>query len=324
MLQTKKISVLAALIAAFFMVFSSPAQAVGIINTENPNVLVDEFDEPFAVPNPNLPWDYWYKMMISADEQGFWRRENLTQNVDCSVDVCVTQMTESGRGFARLSISPFQFPNDHHVSIAQISDQRDSFSYELPHRWQPTPGHPIEYKVVFRASDAYKADASGTAVGNWGIALFNYADYFADPNANVERENGSFSRHADDYQVLSFTWFDSGNVYGLLPGFYAASTNKLGSVPMHITPIRNVNINDWTEAKIRWETNILNLQLAKFYINGQLVSLFVPPFGMPPLGVFIYNDNERFVLTEEGLRPSHVEIPATQYLDIDKVDIRKL
>lgn len=320
----KRLHVTLVLVAVLFLLLPGVSQATGMINTASPNVLVDEFNQPFLPPNTHLPWDYWYTMLISADQLGYYRRENLRRPVACNVDVCVTREHERGVKFARLAIYPIRFPIADHVSIAQIGEQRDSFGYGTPHRWLPTVGHPIIYKVRFRASSTYKDDASGSAVGNWGITLFNYADYFADPNADVSRDNSSFSRHTDDYYLLGFTWFDPTNVGGALTGLYAASADKFSAAPGFLYPIRGVNINHWTEAKITWEVDAQGVQTVGYYINNQLISTYQPQFPMPSLAIQIYNDNESFQITATGLAPVHVDIPGKQFIDIDSVDIRQL
>jgi hypothetical protein len=311
-------------VAVLFLLLPGVSQATGMINTSSPNILVDEFDQPLVPPNTNLPWDYWYKLLISADAQGYYRRENLQGQIHCNVDVCVTRENEQSLKYARLAINPIQFPTADHVSIAQIGEQRDSFAYGMLHRWLPTVGHPIVYKVRFRASSTYKDDASGSAVGNWGITLFNYADYFTDPNANVSRDDSSFSQHSDDYYLLGFTWFDPNNVGGALTGLYAASADKFSFAPGFLYPVRGFNINDWTEAKITWEVNAQGVQTVGYYINDQLISTYQPQFPMPSLAIEIYNDNESFQFSAGGLTPVHVDIPGEQYIDLDSVDIRQL
>ena len=316
-------------VLAFATVFAfafSPVtvKATPAVNTASPNVLIDEFDSAFVVPDQTKPWDYWYKMLIGADSLGYYRLENLNTNVDCNQEVCVRQMTENGIGFARLEIGPQQYPSVENVRIAQISDQRDSFSFSDPHRWLPTVGHPVEYSIRFRASSTYKADASGSAVGNWGFMLFNYSDYYPDQNADVSRDTSAFTRQPENTYLLGFSWTDSQTLNGLLTGLNAVAADKFDFLPAHLSPIRNININDWVNLKMKWEVNLLGIQTVTFYVNNQIASVYVPLFPMPAMGMFLYNDNERFVLGPGGLEPSHVAVPATQYVDLDRVEGRVL
>jgi len=287
------------------------------------DILSDDFDNRIGIVDLNKPWDYWYKLLLTADEQGFYRVENLYNDVpDCVQGVCISAEEEDGVSFLRLGVIPNEFGD--HKNIAQISDQRDSFAYGKQHRWFPTPGHPVIFEVVFRTSDNYKADASGTAVGNWGIMLWNGPDYFADPNANVERDNSSFSSHRNDTFLMGFTWTDNQTFGGLVSGLNAVAVDKFALIPYTNIPIRNVNINDWVNAKIVWDVNNLGVQSIIYYINDQLVGTSIPVIPFPSLKIQIYNDNERFELTNEGVKIRDIKVTEPHYLDLDRITVVQL
>ncbi|MEO6728702.1 MAG: hypothetical protein ABIM99_02150 [Candidatus Dojkabacteria bacterium] len=309
---------LIAIVVVGVMVLSGPLTTQALTNTSSPNVLYDDFDAPFAVPNQSLQWDYWYKTIISADSVGFLKQENLLGNIDCNNDACVTLGSEGSTNFARLALYPETYPGV--VNIAQLSEQRDAFSYGVPHRWLPTVGHPVTMTTRMRFSPNYKADASGTAVGTTLIELWNAPDYYKDPNVDYTRDNSQFGTHTDNTFVMGFSWTDAQTLGGLFKGFKATVVDKIG-FPYYSADLSSVNINDWFTAKTVWSTSILGVQTVSFYINNQLVGLTIPVIPMPALAVNIIQDNTQVTLGSTGFVYVRGNPTSAQLLDIDYVSI---
>lgn len=295
------------------------------VNTSSPNVLIDEFHTAIKKPDLSKPWDYWYKVLISADEQGFLRKENLQHNVNCNNAVCVKKGNEGRTKFARLSLYPQQYPGT--INMAGINEQRDAFSYGKPHRWLATHNHPIEMKVRFRASENYKPDGSGGAHGYFGIWMWNAADYWTDPDAtDVERVN-RWATHRDDTFMAGFFWFEQGN-FQAIPGYakgLLATVAPKTQLAASLHPIQNVNMNDWMDGKMRWEVDANGVHKFSYYMNGQFVGERVSPLPFPALTVQIQTLNERFQLGPNGTQVLEYLNPvAPQHLDIDRLEIRQL
>jgi len=304
-------------LAVGVLLLSSPLTTQALTNTSSPNVLYDDFDAAFNVPNQSLPWDYWYKTLISADSVGFLKQENLVSDISCNNDVCVTLGSEGSTNFARLALNPEAYPGT--VNIAQLSEQRDAFSYGVAHRWLPTVGHPVTMTTRMRYSSNYKADASGTAVGTSLVELWNAPDYYKDPTVDYTRDNSQFATHTDDIFVMGFSWTDAGTLGGLFKGFKATMVDKVG-LPYYSADLSNVNINDWFVAKMVWSTSILGVQTVSYYINNQLVGFTIPVIPMPALALNIIQDNTQVQLGA-GLVYAHPNPTAPQLLDIDYVSV---
>src|SRR5258708_17668132 len=139
-----------------------------VVNKTNPNMILDQFKSLTYNPSTTLPWDYWWVTLENNDVNGFTRAEN----VPCSVDnsICVKAMNDGDTTFARLSETHQQYPGG--FVLAELSAERDGFTYGQTHRWLPTVGHPVVFSEKVRWGANYQADGSGT-VGSSGVYLWN-------------------------------------------------------------------------------------------------------------------------------------------------------
>lgn len=295
-----------------------------ISNTTSPNRVFDDFDNKPQKPDTTLPWDYWYMLLISADELGFYRQENLQHEITRNNAVCIThEVDEKGEKFLRFTLLPQDFPGK--INIAQINEQRDSFAYGLTHRWLPTAGHPVVFTVRFRASENYQVDGSGGAIGSFGMYLWNAPDYKTDPNANIERED-LWATHPDDTFLMGFLWNDERTLQAI-PEFLKGM-NAVAAVQTQqnyfVTPIRNVEINKWVNARIVWEVDEAGTQTVSHYINDQLLRTFSPSILYPSLTLQIHNDNERFQMGPNGFYAEYPNPTAPQHFELDEVEVKQL
>ena len=79
------------LLVAVAVFFGFPRFAYALINTTNPNVVSDDFSNGVKKPDTGLPWDYWYVVLDSCDEQGFLRMENLQSTIHTNNTLSLTR-----------------------------------------------------------------------------------------------------------------------------------------------------------------------------------------------------------------------------------------
>lgn len=278
----------------------------------------DKFKDPIGVVDTSKPWDYWYETLISADSQGFYKQENIGQSLECNNAACITQHKIKGDEFVRLALNPQQYPGN--VNIAQLSEQRDAFSYDSQHPWFPTTDHPVTMETKMRFSPNFHADGTGGAIGTTIVELWNAPDYYLDPTANISRDNSGFRTHFENTFVMGFTWTDPATLGGLFKGFKATVTNQPG-LPTASFDLSNVNINDWFTGKIVWSVDNVGAQTIKFYIDNVLVGQNSPTIPFPPLTVNFIQDNAQVTVGPTGIVYVRANPTASQYLDIDEFSI---
>ncbi len=316
-----KKSILSLLIAAAVFV-SLPHLAKAIINTTNPNVISDNFSNGVKKPDTSLPWDYWYVVLDSADEQGFLRLENIQNTIHTNNAVSLTLGEENDTKYARMSLYPEEFPGVYpgNFNLVQISDQRDGFTYDVPHRWLPTVGHPVTMTTRFRASANYHIDGSGGAVGTFGVWLQNNPNELTEEaKANPSRID-SFIDHGDNFFAFGFNWSDQYTLSGFFRGFKATVVDKYSFAPIS-TDITNVNINDWVNAKTIWSVDESGTQTVTFFINDQQIASYPLSIPMPSLAIVSWADNEEPQFGPNGLIITYANPTAQQNFDLDSLTV---
>lgn len=284
------------------------------------NKVKEKFNHSIGIVDQSKPWDYWYETLISADAQGFFKQENLNQALECNNAVCITTEKDHGDHFARLALNPQQYPGN--VNIAQLSEQRDAFSYNAAHRWFPTDGNPVTMETRMRFSPNFHADGTGGAIGTTIVELWNAPDYYLDPTADITRDNSGFRTHFENTFVMGFTWTDPATLGGLFKGFKATVTDQPG-LPTASFDLSSVNINDWFTGKIVWSADSTGAQTISFYIDNVLVGENHPAVPMPPLTVNIIQDNAQVTFGPGGIVYVRANPTAPQYLDIDRITIEQ-
>lgn len=297
-----------------------PTPVLALVNKTSPNMVIDNFNDPIGVVDQSKPWDYWYKTLISADAQGFYKQENLQQAIDCNNAVCVTTENQNGDQFARLALNPQVYPGN--VNIAQLSEQRDAFSYDAPHRWYPTTDKPVTMEVRMRFSPNFHADGSVGAIGTSIVELWNAPDYYTDTTADITRDNSGFRTHTENTFVMGFTWTDPATLGGLFKGFKATVADKFG-FPSASFDLSSVNINDWFTGKIVWSIDSLGVQTIAFYVNDVLVGTTVPAIPMPPLTVNVIQDNAQVTFGPGGIVYVRANPTTSQFLDLDYIKVKQ-
>ncbi len=295
-----------------------PSQAFALVNTTSPNVLFEDFNTgTVKKPDQGLPWDYWYKTLISNDELGFYKQENLQSNIQCNNDACVTTEDEDDVHFERLALYPNEFLG---INIAQLSEQRDAYAYGVPHRWFPTYGHPVTYTTRMRFSPNFHADGTGGAVGTIVTQLWNAPDDYTDPENDHSRDDSTFFTHYEDFYTMGFSWTDEFSVGGFIRGLNIIVADG-SPAPAYLVPLHNVDINNWFDAKIVWAADLLGNQTATFYINDQQVGFTALAVPMPSLELLMIHDNERAQFGPGGLVFTPINPPTPQFWEIDNVGV---
>jgi len=313
--------IFAALAVAVFTLAGAPTLVhATITNTTSPNAIFDDFSDPLPSPNTSLPWDYWYEDLVSADSVGYLKQENIGGSLTCNNAVCVTNETEGTTKLLRMALYPEVYPGT--FNLAQIGDNRDGFSYNIPHRWLPTVNHPVVMQARFRASSNYNIDGSGGAKGTFGFWLQNDANELtAAAQANPSRD-GSFNDHSDNLYSMGFNWADENTLGGLFKGFKATAVDKLVYTgPLLSTQITGVNINDWTDLKLVWSVNILGVQSVTYYVNNSQVAYAALPLPAPSMSVIAWSDNEEPQLGASGIVYTYANPTSQQNFDIDYLSV---
>ena len=291
-----------------------------ILANGNLDLVKEKFNHSIGVVDQSEPWDYWYETLISADAQGFYKQENLDQDLECNNAVCITTEKDGSDHFARLALNPQEFPGN--VNIAQLSEQRDAFSYDAPHRWFPTTDNPVTMETRMRFSPNFHADGTGGAIGTTIVELWNAPDYYTDPTADISRDNSGFRTHFENTFVMGFTWTDPATLGGLFKGFKATVSDKTG-LPSASYDLSGVNINDWFTGKIVWSVDNVGVQTISFYIDDVLVGSTVPAIPMPPLTVNVIQDNAQVTFGPGGIVYVRANPTESQYLDLDYISIKQ-
>ncbi len=322
MLKTK---LFASVATALSILILAPSVAhATVVNTTSPNAVSDDFSSAVSSPNQTLPWDYWYQVLDSGDAVGFLRKENLTTSITCNNAVCMTNETEGSTQFLRMKLSPEQYTGGTNgiFNLAQIGEQRDGFSYNQTHRWLPTAGHPVVVNARFRASSNYHADGTGGAVGTFGFWLQNNANQLTGAGATDPERNNTFTDNSNNLFSMGFNWSDQNTLGGLYTGFRAGVVDKVAlTAPLTSIPLTTYNINDWTDVKWVWSTNILNVQTVTFFVNGQQVGFEILAIPAPSLNFIAWSDNEEPQLGSGGIVYNSANPVADQNFDIDSVSI---
>jgi len=308
------------------------------VNLTHPNLLLDNFSS-FTYGTPG--WmDFTggpSNFAFLANTSTWWTTLNdgnayRFYNVPCSKvtrpdntvigsgDQCLINVTNEDGHFMRFNLNP-RIPEDNGYDDIALTDQADGFSYNQPHRWLPTVGHPVVFDTTMRWADVYKADGSGGFIGSSGVYLWN---------APVDYAGGSFH----GVRALGFDLFSNHSSAGD-PGVvgFGASVDSTPEPPTGAyTPDMlqkfrdtSVNVNEWNHLRMEWSVDESGTQSVKFSVNGKVIGQTTLAQAFPSLEIEFWNDN--YVLLPAGggaFYPGFEPVPATQNVDVSFARIQQL
>lgn len=271
-----------------------------VLNLKTPDILLDTFSTLSYNPNPNKNQDYWWVTLGSSISP---RAENVPCAHGVNGDSTCAFVVKQGLldGYLRMRLRPGQPEGE--FALAQLTEERDAYNHDTPHRWFPKNGHSVVVTVRHRFSPNYKADGTGTAVGSAGFDLWNAA---------TDIRDGQFVTHP--IKAINVTWQDEDNLFGLVSGFRATIFDQDNGFIVYNQPLHHVNINDWIISTVIWSADRHGVQSVKFLIDGHVVGETTLANPLPPLTIVLWADNNAYpggtsLVTEE------------HYHDVDFVNI---
>ncbi|MEP7103300.1 MAG: hypothetical protein ABI721_01150 [Candidatus Dojkabacteria bacterium] len=288
-------------LALLIMAMSTTGVNALIINLSTPNLVFDNFSAPFQTPSPTANQSYWWRTLKSGGPTGFSQAEN----VDCNYDACLAQVN----GVAKFTLKPQTYPGS--IMVSDLTEERNGYSYNTPHRWLPTVGHPILVTSTMKFSSGYKADGTGAAVGSHPFWLWN----------NPLGPTGYIA----PIQSIGFNWTDGQTFGGFFTGYKATVVDNTVSLnPLYVADLPTVNMNDWFVPSYLWSVDSQGVQNVKFFINLQKVGEYTLTQPMPALTLELSIDNQSAQIGANGYEINFRNPVSEQNMQISSLSIARI